>query len=113
VGLLGTRFTMEQDFYVGRLEGRHGLTVLTPPVEDREVGHRVIYDELVLGRIEENGVDDRQDVVDESLGRPAQLTNAAGPPHHTEAIRHPSSRSMATSPPSARSVTPVASGRVA
>jgi aspartate racemase len=50
VGLLGTRFTMEQDFYVGRLEGRHGLTVLTPPAEDREVVHRVIYDELVLGR---------------------------------------------------------------
>ena len=49
VGLLGTRFTMEQDFYVGRLEGRHGLTVLTPPAEDREVVHRVIYDELVLG----------------------------------------------------------------
>jgi len=51
VGLLGTRFTMEQDFYVGRLEARHGLTVLTPPDEDREVVHRVIYDELVLGRI--------------------------------------------------------------
>lgn len=49
VGLLGTRFTMEQDFYVGRLEARHGLTVLTPPAEDREVVHRVIYDELVLG----------------------------------------------------------------
>jgi aspartate racemase len=50
VGLLGTRFTMEQDFYVGRLERRHGLTVLTPPAADREVVHRVIYDELVLGR---------------------------------------------------------------
>jgi len=50
VGLLGTRFTMEQDFYVGRLEGRHGLAVLTPPAEDRETVHRVIYDELVLGR---------------------------------------------------------------
>ena len=50
VGLLGTRFTMEQDFYVGRLQGRHGLTVLTPPADDRQVVHRVIYDELVLGR---------------------------------------------------------------
>ncbi|MBW6457337.1 MAG: amino acid racemase [Trueperaceae bacterium] len=49
VGLLGTRFTMEQDFYLGRLEARHGLTVLTPPAEDRELVHRVIYDELVLG----------------------------------------------------------------
>ena len=50
VGLLGTRFTMEQDFYVGRLERRHGLTVLTPPAAERETVHRVIYDELVLGR---------------------------------------------------------------
>jgi aspartate racemase len=51
VGLLGTRFTMEQDFYVGRLEGRHGLAVLTPPPDDRALVHRVIYDELVLGRV--------------------------------------------------------------
>lgn len=50
IGLLGTRFTMEQDFYVGRLERRHGLAVLTPPDDDRETVHRVIYDELVLGR---------------------------------------------------------------
>ena len=50
VGLLGTRFTMEQDFYVGRLERGHGLTVLVPPAGDRETVHRVIYDELVLGR---------------------------------------------------------------
>lgn len=50
VGLLGTRFTMEQAFYVGRLEQRHGLTVLTPPPEDRALVHRVIYEELVLGR---------------------------------------------------------------
>ncbi len=49
VGLLGTRFTMEQDFYVGCLEGRHGLEVLTPPTDDRALVHRVIYEELVLG----------------------------------------------------------------
>lgn len=51
VGLLGTRFTMEQDFYKGRME-HHGLTVLTPGAEDREAVHRIIYDELCLGRIE-------------------------------------------------------------
>jgi aspartate racemase len=50
VGLLGTRFTMERDFYVGRLEGRHGLAVLTPPADDRALVHQVIYEELVLGR---------------------------------------------------------------
>lgn len=51
VGLLGTRFTMEQDFYVERLRA-HGLDVLLPDPEQREIVHRVIYDELCLGRIE-------------------------------------------------------------
>ena len=49
VGLLGTGFTMEQDFYRGRLVDRYGLQVLTPDKTDREVIHRVIYDELCLG----------------------------------------------------------------
>ncbi len=48
VGLLGTRFTMEHDFYKGRLE-RHGIKVLTPDAEGRELVHRVIYEELCLG----------------------------------------------------------------
>jgi aspartate racemase len=51
IGLLGTRFTMEEDFYRGRLVNHHGLEVLIPEPEDREVVHRVIYDELVLGVI--------------------------------------------------------------
>jgi len=50
VGLLGTRFTMEQDFYRGRLRERHGLRVLVPDVQPRELVHRLIYDELCLGR---------------------------------------------------------------
>ncbi|MGI8728134.1 MAG: aspartate/glutamate racemase family protein [Solirubrobacterales bacterium] len=53
VGLLGTRYTMEADFYAGRLAGRHGLEVLVPPQQDRELVHRVIYEELIHGRIEE------------------------------------------------------------
>lgn len=52
VGLLGTAFTMEQDFYKGRLTARHGLEVLVPGDEDRALVHRVIYDELVQGRVE-------------------------------------------------------------
>ncbi|MCB0998595.1 MAG: aspartate/glutamate racemase family protein [Acidimicrobiales bacterium] len=48
VALLGTRYTMEHDFYRGRLE-RHGLEVVVPDADDREVVHRVIYDELVRG----------------------------------------------------------------
>ncbi len=51
VGLLGTRYTMEQDFYRGRLEQRHGLRVLVPGADDRATVNRIIYDELVLGDI--------------------------------------------------------------
>ncbi|HSM24063.1 MAG TPA: aspartate/glutamate racemase family protein [Anaerolineaceae bacterium] len=50
VGLLGTRFTMEEDFYVKRLES-HQLQVLIPDQEDRKIVHRVIYEELVMGKI--------------------------------------------------------------
>nr|WP_017593251.1 aspartate/glutamate racemase family protein [Nocardiopsis potens] len=52
VGLLGTRFTMEQDFYRDRMAG-HGLTVLVPEEEDRADVHRIIYEELVLGEVRE------------------------------------------------------------
>ncbi len=48
VGLLGTRFTMEHDFYKGRLE-QHGINVVTPNAKGRELVHRVIYEELCLG----------------------------------------------------------------
>jgi aspartate racemase len=50
VGLLGTRFTMEGDFYGGRLKA-HDLDVVIPDTVDREIVHRIIYHELVLGRI--------------------------------------------------------------
>ncbi|MCP5415467.1 MAG: aspartate/glutamate racemase family protein [Chromatiaceae bacterium] len=49
VGLLGTAFTMEQDFYKGRLANNYGLKVLVPNKEDREIVHKVIYQELCLG----------------------------------------------------------------
>lgn len=52
VGLLGTAFTMEQDFYRGRLSEKFGLDVLIPDRAERELIHRVIYEELVLGVIE-------------------------------------------------------------
>ena len=51
VGLLGTRFTMEQAFYKDRLRERHGLQVLVPPPEERALIHRVIYEELCRGQI--------------------------------------------------------------
>lgn len=51
VGLLGTRFTMEQDFYLGRLREQHGIEVLVPDLIDRADVHHIIYDELCLGLI--------------------------------------------------------------
>jgi aspartate racemase len=51
VGLLATAYTMEQDFYVGRLRDQHGLEVLVPDEPDRELVHRVIYDELCVGLV--------------------------------------------------------------
>ena len=51
VGLLGTRFTMEQGFYKDRLRQDFGLRVLVPGEQDRHIVHRVIYDELCLGRV--------------------------------------------------------------
>jgi aspartate racemase len=54
VGLLATAYTMEQDFYVGRLRERHGLTVIVPGTEDRAIVHDVIYDELCVGIVEDS-----------------------------------------------------------
>ncbi len=53
IGLLGTAFTMEQDFYKGRLAQKFGLDVLVPDDEDRKTVHRIIYTELIAGRIED------------------------------------------------------------
>jgi aspartate racemase len=54
VGLLGTRYTMEEEFYRGRLETTHGLSVLVPDEPDRTFIHDVIYEELVKGIIHDS-----------------------------------------------------------
>jgi amino-acid racemase len=51
VGLLGTAFTMEHDFYKGRLSEDHGLSVIVPGDQDRATVHRIIYEELVAGKV--------------------------------------------------------------
>ncbi len=53
IGLLGTSFTMEDDFYRLRLEEIHGLNVITPPPPDRQIVHRVIFDELCRGIVKQ------------------------------------------------------------
>jgi aspartate racemase len=64
VGLLGTRFTMEEDFYKGRLQDKHGLTVIVPGEQDRAVIDRVIYNELVLGDIRQESKKQYMQVMD-------------------------------------------------
>lgn len=54
VGLLGTRFTMEQAFYKDRLADQHGLRVWVPPAEARDTVHRIIYEELCLGEVRDD-----------------------------------------------------------
>ena len=71
VGLLGTRFTMEQDFYRGRLAA-HGLEVLVPDEADRERLHQVIFGELCLGRVEDRSRQAVAAMVEALAGRGAQ-----------------------------------------
>jgi aspartate racemase len=63
VGLLGTRFTMEQDFYRQRLIEKHGLSVLIPDQKDRDSVHRIIYEELCLGKILPESRDDYRNIM--------------------------------------------------
>ncbi|WP_370944612.1 aspartate/glutamate racemase family protein [Amycolatopsis sp. cg5] len=62
VGLLGTAFTMEQDFYRDRL-ARHGLTMLVPDARDRAFVHRVIYEELCLGVVREDSREGYREII--------------------------------------------------
>jgi aspartate racemase len=71
VGLLATRFTMEQDFYRDRLAG-HGLTVLVPDADDRAEVHRVIYDELCRGTIREESREFYRQVIDRLVAAGAE-----------------------------------------
>jgi len=72
VGLLGTKFTMEQDFYKGRLRDKHGLEVLIPSAEERQVVHEILYSELCLGEIKELSKAKFKDVIQNLVDRGAQ-----------------------------------------
>lgn len=72
IGLLGTRFTMEQDFYRRRLIERHGLDVLVPEPDERDLVHRVIYDELCQGVIRDESRTQYRRVMDGLVARGAQ-----------------------------------------
>ena len=72
VGLLGTRFTMEQPFYRQRLEDRHGIQVLVPDEPDRAKVHRVIYEELCRGVVSEASRQAYRQVISSLVARGAQ-----------------------------------------
>jgi aspartate racemase len=71
VGLLGTKFTMEQDFYKGRLEQK-GITVRVPSKQDREIIHRVIYQELCLGEVRQSSRGEYLRIIDQLHAEGAQ-----------------------------------------
>jgi len=71
IGLLATRFTMEQDFYRGRLE-RNGLDVLVPNADERAEIHRIIYDELCLGAIHDDSREAYRAIMANLVARGAQ-----------------------------------------
>lgn len=72
IGLLGTRFTMEQGFYRDRLVQQHGIEVLVPDEADRETVHRVIYDELCRGTIRDESRDQYRAIIQRLVDRGAQ-----------------------------------------
>jgi aspartate racemase len=72
VGLLGTKFTMEQDFYKGRLRDKHGLEVLIPGEEERQVVHDILYSELCLGDIKELSKGKFKNIIQNLVDRGAQ-----------------------------------------
>ncbi|MBY8095826.1 aspartate/glutamate racemase family protein [Vibrio fluvialis] len=72
VGLLGTRFTMEQEFYKGRLQQQFGIDVLIPDAEQRQQVHRVIYEELCLGTIRPESRAQYVEIVEDLHRRGAQ-----------------------------------------
>jgi aspartate racemase len=72
VGLLGTKFTMEQDFYSGRLKNKFGLEVLVPSPEERQSVHDILYSELCLGEIKDQSKETFKNVIKNLVDRGAQ-----------------------------------------
>lgn len=72
IGLLGTRFTMEDDFYKGRLTDRHGLDVVVPAEEERQAVNRIIFDELCLGEVRQPSKERYMEIMESLVRRGAQ-----------------------------------------
>jgi aspartate racemase len=72
IGLLGTKYTMEHDFYKGRLIEKFGLEVLVPEEKERQAVHDIIYDELCLGIVKENSKKEYQTIIENLKAQGAQ-----------------------------------------
>jgi aspartate racemase len=72
VGLLATGYTMEQDFYTGRLRDKHDLDVLVPEEGDRRIVHSVIYDELCIGVVDDGSREQYRRIMRDLADRGAQ-----------------------------------------
>ncbi|GIP22205.1 aspartate racemase [Paenibacillus sp. J22TS3] len=72
VALLGTAFTMEQEFYKGRLKSQFGLEVVVPDEADRAVIHEIIYQELCLGIVDEHSKKKYLDIIDRLIQKGAE-----------------------------------------
>lgn len=72
VGLLGTQFTMEQDFYKGRITENYDIDVIIPEAEERAIVHKVIYEELCLGKVYSESKDAFLKIIDKLKRRGAE-----------------------------------------
>lgn len=72
VGLLGTRFTMEQDFYKDRLSDKYGIEVVVPGGEERHIVHEIIFSELCLGKISSRSREKYLKIIDKLQAKGAE-----------------------------------------
>lgn len=72
IGLLGTAFTMEKEFYKGQLEDKYQLDVITPDTADRQIIHQIIYDELCLGEIKNESRKEYLRIIDDLVKQGAE-----------------------------------------
>jgi aspartate racemase len=72
VGLLGTKFTMEEDFYKGRLSNTFGLDVIIPEEDERKIVHDIIYKELCLGKIKKSSKKRFKKIIENLVSRGAE-----------------------------------------
>lgn len=72
IGLLGTKFTMEENFYKGRLKKKHGLDVIIPSEEERQIVHDVIYKELCIGEIKQSSKEQFKKIIQNLVSNGAE-----------------------------------------